>query len=426
MSSLEHLVRISSRITSKNVEKVITLLVSSQNFLNFLKKREIQDLQRIDKIKKILIIPDINIGDAINFQAFLNVLKKTYPQMEISYIYKNQAYPLVKANPNIDRNFPLFTGSGYPTSGDLINLRKTIKNNHFDLIINFCPFISSKDLKTSTAPVISPLKFIVNVIRAYITENINAHISYQLNRFAYEMIKYFPSPLQAKELSIQPFNGNYIYTNNHLYLKTQKMMNSLNIKTRGKKIFFNPDTSSPYTQIPFSFQVELLQGILSQNNVDQVLLNAGHTFQGIEKELLNKIPYSLQKKIIIIPKNIPIDTYAALIDNSELFISGDTGPLHIAAARKVITDADNHFKNSTGILGIFGATSPRIYGYDSFCKHYQSAPQHSPSKSFEGTPFCKNLTCTHKNSKLCSEIRCFQGLNPEAILHYIKEYLSNL
>ncbi|MBS3820113.1 hypothetical protein KGY73_11515 [bacterium] len=426
MPSLEKIVRISTKLANRNVDRFIKFLAANPNFHNFLKKKEVQELQEVDGLNRILLIPDINIGDALNFQAFIAVLKQFYPQIELSYVYKHKAFPLVKDNPHIDKNFPLFTSSGVPSSRDLNNLRSLIRNHHFELVLNLCPFISHKELKSVPSVVISPVRFIANIIQAYSSKNLNAHISYQLDRFAHDMMKFFPGNPKYSQSTDPPFPGNYLYTNHQLYQKTQHMMKDLNIDPKAKIVFFNPDTSSFYTQIPFPFQVQLLKGILSDPNVDLVLLNAGHNFRGIEKRLKDEISFPLKRKIILIPKNLPIDMFGPLIDESEIFISGDTGPLHIAAAKKVILNSEARFKNSTAVVDIFGATSPRIYGYDSFSDKYQSAPQNSPSKSFEGVPPCKNLTCTHKLSKSCTNIRCFEGLKVEEVIHYCREYLARL
>jgi ADP-heptose:LPS heptosyltransferase len=132
----------------------------------------------------------------------------------------------------------------------------------------------------------------------------------------------------------------------------------------------------------------------------------------------------MRKKIVVIPRHIPIEAYPALIDDSNMFITGDTGPLHIAAARKVIVNSNNHFRNSTAIVEIFGATSAKIYGYDSFSDEYLSASQDAPSKTFEGFPHCKNLTCIDKIFKKCPEVNCFEGIDTEEVIEYIQNYLN--
>ena len=55
----------------------------------------------------------------------------------------------------------------------------------------------------------------------------------------------------------------------------------------------------------------------------------------------------------------------ALIDQAEVFITPDTGVMHLAAARKVLVDKLScyHARNSTKIIALFGATNPGLFGY---------------------------------------------------------------
>ena len=423
MIPIEHLARLTSKISAPFLDRTLKALSSSKKINNFLKRLETKRLRKIDRLKRILIIPDINIGDAIITQSFISPLKYFFPDMEISYVYQCKAYPLIKANPNIDRHLPLFRNLGYPSKKDCKILKNLIERYDFDIIFNFCPYFPTNNFKSANSSVINPIRFIANIIRDYTSDSHKAQIAFQMNKFAKELIEEFPSDIKPKNKRKTKVFENHLFTTQQLYKKTTKAMDKLNINPHEKKILFNPDTASPYTLIPLKFQLELLKGILSHNKLT-LLLNCGFIFKGIEKKILNEIPSSLRKKIIVIPRDIPIDVYAALIDNSDMFITGDTGPLHIAAAKKIIVNSDNHFRNSTAVIGIFGATSAKIYGYDSFSDEYLSASQAAPSKAFEAYPACKNLTCIDKIFKKCPEVRCFDGLEPEQVIDYVKNYLS--
>ena len=124
--------------------------------------------------------------------------------------------------------------------------------------------------------------------------------------------------------------------------------------------------------------------------------------------------------------DVPIDQFAGLIDCSRIFLSADTGPLHLASARKICPDSKAAFRNNTAVIGVFGATSGRIYGYDSFSRLYLSSAQDPPSKIFEGSPPCKNLTCIDKVNKKCLIDHCFEGVEAQEIVDYIDRYLSGI
>lgn len=57
---------------------------------------------------------------------------------------------------------------------------------------------------------------------------------------------------------------------------------------------------------------------------------------------------------------------AALIDQADLLVTGDTGVMHLAVTRKLLADAPSRGyapRNSTKIIAVFGGTNPSIFGY---------------------------------------------------------------
>lgn len=423
MLSLEHLSRLIFRVSSPFLDWTLKRLSSSQMIHSLLKAREDKHFRNINGLKRILIVPGINIGDALMAQPFIAPLKKSNPEIEISYLYQRRGYPLIRANPYIDRHLPLMKSIGYPSRRDFKSLKKVIENYNYDLIFNFCPYFSSKDFKSAHTVVIYPTRLIANVINAYASNKSRAQILFHMKRFANECVSHITPGAEDEVRNGSYFSSNDIYVSGERMLRAKKIMQRLNINPRSKKILFNPDTSCAYTRIPFKFQVELIRGILSADKIN-LLLSCGFSFPNIERELLKTIPLSLTKKITVIPKNTPIDVFASLIDHSHMFVTGDTAPLHIAAARRVTVDSDSYFNNSTAVVGIFGATSGKIYGYDSYSDAYLPSAQDAPSKIFEAHPECKNLTCIDKIFKACPDVRCFEGLEPEPIIDYIRNYFS--
>lgn len=415
--------RFVSRISSRFIDWTLKALSSSIKINNHLNRLEAKRLHKIGNPERILVVSDINIGDAIITQSFISPLKESYPETEISYAYQSKAYPLIRANPNIDRHFPLFKSIAYPSRRDCKSLKSIIEKNNFDLILNFCPYMSSNSFGPARTSVIHPIRLMANTIRSYASHNQKAQITLQMSQYAQELIKKSPFARQAKDTSKPDFSCFHLYLTQEPFTETKKLMKKLNIDPEVKKVFFNPDTASQYTLIPIDLQIKILKTILSNKNVD-LLINCGYTFKGIEKELLKEIPQSLKKRVILIPREVPLDVFAVLTDHSDMFISGDTGPLHIAAAKKIMVDSSMQFRNLTSAIGIFGATSGKIYGYDSFSDEHIPTPQDAPSKIFEAFPSCKNLTCLDKIFKKCPKVRCFDGLKPEVVTDYIQNYLS--
>ncbi|HEX9901759.1 MAG TPA: glycosyltransferase family 9 protein, partial [Acidobacteriota bacterium] len=116
--------------------------------------------------------------------------------------------------------------------------------------------------------------------------------------------------------------------------------------------------------------------------------------------------------------------YAALIDCCDVFISGDTGPLHIAAARKISRTGRYPLRNRTAVLSFFGATPARLSGYDSGQPGFLAANQDAPSWTFVSRSPCRNITCLDKLYKTCAVVRCFEGLDLEGMVERAASYLQ--
>jgi hypothetical protein len=179
-------------------------------------------------------------------------------------------------------------------------------------------------------------------------------------------------------------------------------------------VLMNPDASSRFTRLPHETQAELLRGLLRLPCV--VVLGAGHTQPGIEGRLIGALPPRRRKDVRVLPASTSIDTYAAVVDAADVFLTGDTGPLHIAAARKQARLGTNGFRNRTAVVSVFGATPARLYGYASNRRGFLPANQQAPSYAHSGDSPCRNLTCINKTVKTCSTVRCFHQLDVRAVL----------
>ncbi|MBD3415217.1 MAG: hypothetical protein GF421_12415 [Candidatus Aminicenantes bacterium] len=420
MKSIEKTVRYIDRISSPFLDFTLRFLSNRKNLDSLIKLFEDLHLKKLRPPYKFLIVPDINIGDALNHQPFVQILKKNLPQSEIHYIYKKKAFPLIQANPYIDVHHPLFETSGIPSSKDLNMLRKVIIRNNYDVVFNFCPYMPFSALKYRKTAVISPIRLMASVIRGLESGNQKAHLGFQLNQFAREIIHRINSTNLNESPNEKEICKHRIYTRHDLYLRAEKTAQKLGIHSDKKTVFLNPDSSSPFTLIPIPIQVEIMKAVLSMPQVGQVLMNKGLSYRSIENNILDQLPSDLRNKITILSMKIPLDIYAALTDKADVFISADTGPMHISAAEKVISDSKQKFRNQTSVIGIFGATPSKLYGYDSFSDEHLDTSQNAPAKSFEGNPLCKNITCVDKAFKKCSPIRCFEGLNVQEIVGYIQ------
>jgi hypothetical protein len=190
---------------------------------------------------------------------------------------------------------------------------------------------------------------------------------------------------------------------------------------------FNPDSSSRFNLMPFESQSRLLGLLAAETTAEtSILLGAGHTEAGIGERLADSIPSTLRSKVRIVPRTMPLDVFSALIDYADVFVSGDTGPLHLAAARRYSRSGHYQFRNRTAVLSFFGATTPRMSGYDSFQPGYLPANQDAPSWCYQAGSPCRNITCLNKMFKTCKTVRCFEHVDVAGLSTLIAGHLNGL
>jgi hypothetical protein len=150
----------------------------------------------------------------------------------------------------------------------------------------------------------------------------------------------------------------------------------------------------------------------------------GHSDPGMGQRLLSSLPLHLRTQAALVPSTLSATAYAALTDKVDAFVSGDTGPLHWAAARKVSRTQNRVFFNRTSVFCLFGATTPSMSGYDSKTPGFLPAWQDAESRTFISTPPCRNLTCMNKLYKNCVSPRCFEGLSASMVAQEVLGILS--
>jgi len=425
MDILELIVHHLPLVSTRWLTTAIGGLCRNEQFRGYLSRRETALMRQTGQIQKILVLSDINIGDAINIQSCIEVLRLHCPDAQIDYLYNRVADPLIRGNPEISHTLPVFRGFLRPSRLDRESLRDLLKKQPYDLIINFCPFLTKGDFDGAGCPVVFPLGLLAGIIGARTGGVSRASLVYNIKAYMHQRMNGLPGKDNSKP-ETSASSGVQIHLGRGALEKRDQYISTLHVSPDDRIVFFNPDTSNPYTFINEELQVDLLKELLSDRHLDFVFLGSGIVFKDIEKELYHQVPRDLRKKLVV-AKSLPIDVYASLLDLCDVFITGDTGPMHIAAARKVCIDGDPSFKNRTAMVSLFGATDSQIYGYDSVREGYIGANQDAPSRVFDASPSCRNISCSiQRVTRTCSRGRCFEGLEIGDVAAYVKEYLSSL
>jgi ADP-heptose:LPS heptosyltransferase len=395
------------------LDKVFYPLLGNKLLLWYFQSKNRKTLRGIRDFRRLLVIADIHIGDAVLAQTAVAALKDFFPEAQVDFAVKKSLENLVGGHPDLSQTWPVFTGGQFPNKADLQGIQEL--SAEYDAVFNFCPFFKEDDFPetggvfhvTTHAPVFARNEW---------KPDLPNHISYQIHRFIYDLL----SPLFPIRRA-RPFEGPQVFLSREAVREAADFMRPFTLPDGKAVVFLNPDTASPFTRIPFRFQAGLLAELADMPC--RILLGEGHTEKGMGEKLSWTLPLLKRGRVKLVPARFSLETYAALIDHSDVFLSGDTGPLHLAAARKKDATGRHPLRNRTAVFSVFGATPPRFSGYDSGAGFLESN-QDAPSKAYQSVSSCRNVTCIHKMAKICDAKGCFEDLDLGRILADVRGRIS--
>lgn len=379
-------------------------------------------IRRMRGFQRFLVIPDVHIGDAVMSQSWVMALRDVFPDAEIDYVVNRAVAPLIEGHPDATRVIPLFSGETFPTSADLAGLRALINEGRYDLCLCSCPFIEPGDVAPRSQAFLHFVTHGAAILRNEGDFTQINHFSYQGYRFVRDLLSTVARP--GREDTFPGVRTTYA---DSVIEESGRFAAATGLAGGGPIVIVNPDAASRYTLVPFEQQAALLGAIAGGVTArTAILVGAGHTAAGIGERLVASLPDATRARARIIPRSLPLPVYSALLDRADVFISGDTGPLHLAAARRYARSGKHAFRNRTAVLSVFGATPPRMSGYDSSKPGYLAANQDAPSWCYQAGSPCRNITCLNKLFKTCGTVRCFEEVDTAGVAARVLGYLQAL
>jgi ADP-heptose:LPS heptosyltransferase len=397
-------------------------LLGSRALSALLSRRNRKLMRRVRAPRRFLVIPDIHIGDAVMTQSSLAALRDYFPDAEIDYVINRLVAPLVEGNPDATRVMPIFSGGQFPSDADVAALRGVIRDGHYDLCLNFGSFMEEGELVERGQPFVGFLSHAPTLVR-------NENDTGEINHFSYQYYRFVRGILGAVARPVRPerYPGVRTTYSDAVIEQTARIAVELGLDGRAPVIMVNPDGACRFTLLPFEGQASLLGRLAADTTPDTtILLGEGHSWPDIGRRLVEAVPPSLRTKFRIVPKSVPLAAYAALMDFADVFITGDTGPLHLAAARRYSRTGSHAFRNRTAVLSLFGATVPRMSGYDSSQPGYLPANQDAPSWCYQAGSPCRNITCLNKYFKTCRTVRCFERVDIAGLTDLVVAHLRRV
>jgi heptosyltransferase-2 len=205
-------------------------------------------------------------------------------------------------------------------------------------------------------------------------------------------IQYYLSLITKLGLETEPAQLNFPLSDNAVF-QAKDLLRSLSVDTNKPIIIFSPGAAyGPAKRWPASFFSRLATALQTHHNTEILIIGSD-----TDKEIAASITAPMSKKPIDLTGKTTLPQLAGAISQSALFITNDSGPMHLANALKV------------PVVAIFGPTDPRITG-----------PYQEPSKVLKSQVPC--WPCSYRECPFAHQ--CMTQISPEMVYEESQDFLK--
>lgn len=300
--------------------------------------------------KNILIIKPSALGDVVQAIPCAVALRKLYPTAHIAWIVKKEFAEIIEGISAVDEVIPWdyriwSKGRLGEKISYALRLRKELRARKFDLVIDLQGLIKSVVLSYMTGCARRVGYSDMKEGSQYYTKPIKgAHANEHVMERYLDVIRYLGAKVAAPEFELPDIQSQWAAMRDKL---ASYKING------GEYLVVAPACSWVTKQWPQEKYVELISRLLLQGeNVVLVgakgdMLNAATIAEAVGR---TTCAAAGRGTLANLTGQTSIKELMALCKNAKLYISGDTGPLHIAVATGV------------PIVAMYGATSPKRTG----------------------------------------------------------------
>lgn len=291
---------------------------------------------------KILIVRQHNqLGDMLLSNSLFRSIKESLPNSFLSVIASKENFPAIESNQFIDLPL-LFDKSKFWNPFNLFKFFKFLRSQGFDFAI--VPVTVSISFTSCLLARLSGAKILIGP----------ASLDGKPNKYSF-MFDYEIEVgrendfrhISEKILDIvKPFGITTSNLSEHILIAEDYRKLAIDFFKNVTKLKIGVHIGAGKVQNRWHLKhfIEIINYLFEKYNAFIYL-----TIGDWEKEMVDKIMPELKKEPVIL-KNFPIPKLAAIIDMSNLFISNDTGIMHVAGSTK------------TPLIALFGPTNPEIWG----------------------------------------------------------------
>jgi heptosyltransferase-2 len=294
----------------------------------------------ISKVKHILIRATNWVGDAVLTTPAIRAVRKNFPDAQISILAKPWVAPVFLGNPCVD-NILEYEGTGRH-GGWLGKLRlvKALRTGKFDLVILFQNAFEAA-LLAYLAGIPNRLGYDTDGRRLFLTDS----IKFEPRHKQIHEIDYYLGIIQGAGLDLDERALTLAITVQERD-RSKEVLATHHVSDRDTLVGVNPGATYGTAKRWFPERYAALCDRMSEFQDVRIIILGGPGEEGVGRQ----VSESMRHPSVNLCGKTNLREAFALIERCQLFVTNDSGLMHVAAALDV------------PLVAIFGSTNPRTTG----------------------------------------------------------------
>jgi len=341
-------------------------------------------MSRVKQAKRILIFNVNWLGDVLFSTATIRNVRRNFPESYIACVIPSRCYPVLKGNPYLDEVIIFDEKDRHRGLLAKLNFISMLKNRRFDTVFLLHRSFS-RALICRLAGIEQRIGYNTKKRSFLLTEKINMPKQDSLHR-----IDFYLNVIEKAGLRVEDRYLDFIFT-----AEEAKYVDDFLAKNMAGKDDFiaalNPGGNWLPKRWPAEYWAQLADKLINEIKAKVII-----TGSISDLPLAKQIKAKMQEKPLFACGVFNIKHLGALARRVDLFITADTGPMHIANA-----------VGARKIIAIFGPTAREITG------PYPDSNVVILQKD-SGCP----VPCYRVN---CQDNRCMKAVTPEDVLAQVSK-----
>jgi predicted lipopolysaccharide heptosyltransferase III len=353
---------------------------------------------------KILLARPRLIGDVLLTTPVIRAMRRRFPDAELVYLVEAHAAPVVTANPHLSETIVIRHRRGVQRLLEDVRLAAQLRARRFDVAVDMHGGSRSGWLTFATGARMR-VGYDVSGRSWMYTHRVARPVGYLPRHSVFSMWdlaavvdqSFADPPTPERDRLQMPVTPNAVAA------VTQRLEH-LGVTASDQVVVVHAAAGNEFRRWPEASFGAVVRALASAPQRQVLVVGSGHDAATIDHIVrLAHLGGTPSAGRVHAAPGWPLDQLRALMDRASLFVGGDSGPMHIAAASDV------------PIVAIFGPTLP---------VHWAPwRPAHLPVAIVEPGP----LECRPCDQRVCApgDFRCLRAQTPDQVLAAASRFLEN-